>query len=496
MKTKLTLVLSTLAILALTSCTGNATSSTASSSASASTSAQETSTASSEISSETISSEVSSKVPSSEESSESSDETTYYTIAISNGASSADIAGEAYNNIHVYRTDIDNDDDMITGTEVEEGANVSIFVYNLASDVELTITMEGEYGGTVTRQYEQMEAFVDDDRVEIFDLVITGDLTVTTKAIEEVTTIGTPKIVYEENENIQAIFLARQGFGDDAVFKGLTFGSYVPEGFDLLAGFFNYGDSEYEIQITIGGSAYEMPEIFPTVLTVFDPEDENSAYLPVFLSGAELTGDVEIKFVEHAAVTTYTVTFVGLVDGLDITMMYRDADKNVTAATDGIALGGYDLVASIMNTTSKTYRISVKVGETEIEQSMDLIGPADEFEIPGMGGFQVLAADLTDNVVVTFTEVEFVTLSIVDNDETLHVYSASDVYYDFKDGEQLTKGETYWAYPYSYSATKLTIAVEGSDPVSYDFESILDGEPEPVSFVANANVTLTLEIVE
>ena len=64
-------------------------------------------------------------------------------VTIENGASEANTQ-YAVNGLHVYDPTSEDLDDFISGVELPVGTNVSIFVYNLASEVHLTIIHNGE----------------------------------------------------------------------------------------------------------------------------------------------------------------------------------------------------------------------------------------------------------------------------------------------------------------------------------------------------------------
>ena len=103
-------------------------------------------------------------------------------ITIDNGAAEANTEN-AVNGLHVYDPNSEELDDFVSGTELPAGTEVSVYVYNLASPVQLQIVHNGET--IVDKRFEKMQAWVDDDKVEFFDIVLEGDLTVTTKALED-----------------------------------------------------------------------------------------------------------------------------------------------------------------------------------------------------------------------------------------------------------------------------------------------------------------------
>ncbi len=101
-------------------------------------------------------------------------------ITILNGAASANTK-EAVNGLHVYDPGSEELDDFISGAQVPVGTEVCVYAYNLASPVSMVIEHNGEV--LAERTYPVREAWVDDDKVEFFEITLEGDLTVTTEAL-------------------------------------------------------------------------------------------------------------------------------------------------------------------------------------------------------------------------------------------------------------------------------------------------------------------------
>jgi len=104
-------------------------------------------------------------------------EEVFYTVTIDHGAAAAN-TNTAVNGLHVYDPTSKNKDDFTSGTEVKKGSKVTIFVYNLDSEVHLTITHNGQT--IVDKDYAILES---DEDVEFFDLTVEGDITVKTTVI-------------------------------------------------------------------------------------------------------------------------------------------------------------------------------------------------------------------------------------------------------------------------------------------------------------------------
>ncbi len=125
------------------------------------------------------------------------------TLTIHNGAAEANTT-EAVNAVHVYDPDSEEQEDFFSGDEVPVGTHVSIFVYNLASPVSLTIEHNGKL--YAERTYSVMEAWTDDAKVEFFEIDLEGDLTVTTEVLPEGTKTDSTVSINNEALGIVRMF--------------------------------------------------------------------------------------------------------------------------------------------------------------------------------------------------------------------------------------------------------------------------------------------------
>ena len=99
------------------------------------------------------------------------------TVTIHNNAASADKDGKV-NGLRVYDPDSDNLAEYSDGSQQPLGSHVAIYVYNLASDVHLTIRHKGEI--FADDDFPRLE---DEKKVKFFDLILDGNLEVETKEI-------------------------------------------------------------------------------------------------------------------------------------------------------------------------------------------------------------------------------------------------------------------------------------------------------------------------
>lgn len=98
-------------------------------------------------------------------------------VTIRNDAASADRDGKI-NGLRVYDPDSDNLAEYADGSQQPLGSHVSIYVYNLASDVHLTIRHKGEI--FANDDFPRLE---DEKKVKFFDLILEGDLEVESREI-------------------------------------------------------------------------------------------------------------------------------------------------------------------------------------------------------------------------------------------------------------------------------------------------------------------------
>ncbi len=104
------------------------------------------------------------------------EETTMCTVTVTNGASEADVAGEAYNSLHVYDENDPKMDDFTGTKEFPVGSRISYYPWPNASDIRLTVVHNG-----VTLEDRIIEAGTAGEPVTI---TLEGDLSITTAVAE------------------------------------------------------------------------------------------------------------------------------------------------------------------------------------------------------------------------------------------------------------------------------------------------------------------------
>ena len=415
------------------------------------------------------------------------------TLTISNGASSANVPEESVNALHVY-TPGPNDDDYLSGAEVEKGTALTVFAYNYSSKVELTI----EHGeDKVVRQYNQLIPYVDDDKIEFIEFEAENDVKITTKAITEFTT-QTAKLTAKLPEGVEAQFMNVKNPGPDAVVAPLIFNEFIRDEFNLNALFTNTTDKEYELKVTIAGEAYELSLPFNIVSAKADEDGMGGFMIPA----ADITGDVLVEFVEATTEDdeAFTIT-ANDVEGIMTMFATVSGEDNIpTPITDGKIPAEFDnLRVMFINESGKEYTVTLKINNQEVD-----LGPIMGVITTDGGGISLPKAQITGNVEITITEKpqaseNEVTITI-DNqtEQALHVYKASDIDTDLTNGATVSKNEVLNVYPYGDEAVELIIEV-GDVKTTYSYEEYYNytmDESEMIKeFTASDNVKITLKYV-
>lgn len=138
-----------------------------------------------------------------------------YTLTIIDDAKAANTTN-AVNAIHVYNPDNDDLEEYPNHTKLKKGDRVNIYPYNLASDIHLKIVHNGKV--IVDKDFDQMEAFVDDDKLIFYRLTVEGDITITTSVGKK----GSDVINYNYPVTIENSELAKVYDGDKLIGNELS----------------------------------------------------------------------------------------------------------------------------------------------------------------------------------------------------------------------------------------------------------------------------------
>ena len=134
----------------------------------------------------------------------------------------------------------------IEGTVTKpEGTKIELYAYPCASDIHLTVVHAGET--IVDKDIAQMEAWVDDDKIEFVNLELKGDLTVRTTVLKpETYTVSYEDQVKDENV---AFTVASVDMSEmPPVQKPLASGDKLEKGEMVAARVIN--DAEYDVILT------------------------------------------------------------------------------------------------------------------------------------------------------------------------------------------------------------------------------------------------------
>ncbi len=233
-----------------------------------------------------------------------------YTVTVNNGAAEAN-TDYAVNGLHVYIPEGDMDDFPDGDTRVKDGTVLKVYVYNCASDVRLTITVGEE---TTVKDYAEMTAFVDDDKVEILEFTVHSDISIVTSVIE----IEEEPTLYNVTvDNLpDGVFLTlmqRFGTGDDMVVEQVE-NNKVKSGWMLMGTFENSTDVEYDFTVKMGGT--EVEQVLGNTIAASDVGGNGYGAFSI----PAISGDVTIEVVgpESYSVTIESGTYFNVYDGLTL----------------------------------------------------------------------------------------------------------------------------------------------------------------------------------
>ncbi len=385
------------------------------------------------------------------------------TITIDNGAASAN-TDQAVNGLHVYDPASADMEDFISGAEVPKGTKISVYVYNLASPVALKIVHNGEV--IADKTYPIMQAFVDDDKVEFFDIVLEGDLTVTTKALsaEE----KTESAVSIKNENLASVTIGNEIVHDGSTVRNGTYDFTVQR-----------KDADVTVTMKKGGVTVGTAEL----------TEQNPSYT---FSDVNVDGsDISFSFRKKGEKETgYKVTIQNRVKGADavLTVGYVDDSSGTPKAVDIVSGRTYEAGLMIgvraMNRSSSRLKITAYTAGGSVIKSVT-VDPRKGSE-DGANGFYF---DLNSNTRIVLdyagggseatpsptpsaapgTKECTITINnyaaSANTDEAvnaLHVYTGDND--DYKSGDKVPAGTKVTMFVYNY-ASPVRLVVEHNGKV-------------------------------
>ena len=197
-------------------------------------------------------------------------------VSVKNGASSANTT-EVVNGLHVYCPNTADKDDYPDGAEVELGTRITVFVYNMASPVHLTIVHNGQ-----TIADKDYEILVSDDQVEKISFDLEGDLTVTTQALE----ISKSAITITDKVGSPDVQLVVRYVNDSNEPVDIESGDELEDGTLIYVQVINASANPVKVSAVSGGETVDSAEIDAK------PQDDDASFGG--LMGIELKGDMEI----------------------------------------------------------------------------------------------------------------------------------------------------------------------------------------------------------
>ena len=295
-----------------------------------------------------------------------------YTITINDGAAAAN-TDSAVNGLHVYTG---SEDDYKSGDKAPADTPITVFVYNYASPVHLTVTMGGET--IADKTYPIIQS---DDDVDFIEFKLTGDLVVTTEVAEAAET--TYAVSYEDkigSEDVALNIMRMDMSGESPAPAPIASGDKLPEGEMVYSQVINSSDKPVKLTAYAGGTEIASAEI-PA-----KPEDDDASYGG--LDPIELTAD--LRFVLEPAEETppeETSCVVSVDDQvgsedvqLNIMRMDMSGERPVPAP---IASGdklpeGETIFSQVVNSSDKTLKLTAYEGMKVVASAEIPAKPADD----------------------------------------------------------------------------------------------------------------------
>ena len=185
----------------------------------------------------------------------------------------------AVNGLHVYSQGYNNDKNFNTGQKMPIGTNISVYEYNTASPVHITIEMNGQKIADNVQDYIRS-----DNDVQFYEFALTGDVTITTRAVEEKTS---PKL-HIENGHLGFVY-------NTDTYQELADQHSLQEGKQNLSIYSN--QTPVDVTVTMGGN---------TLISQRLEANKNME-----LTNLSITSDVVISFKEVPKPLHHQLTITG-----------------------------------------------------------------------------------------------------------------------------------------------------------------------------------------
>ena len=372
----------------------------------------------------------------------------------------------AVNGLHVYDPDTKNQDELKDGTSIQKGQKLTIFEYNFATDVHLTVTHNGK-----TLFDDILKAPVSDSSVQFVEIhAVEGNVVVTATVADS----GTPVPKLHINDD-------SAGF----VYKGWN---DIHEGASLETGEQNltiYANNDpVHVVVKVGKQTTEE----------FDLEANKNQEISV-----NVTDDVSVEFTKKKAEEKkHTVTVHNEVDDAVVNLSYLDQSGEIPKAVriqSGESLkDGTGIYVQVSNPTDRKIQVTATINGKEVGNTTVEAGTKDDPGAGGLTGDNMSGLTLDGDLIIHVTEAK-PSYSVTFSGNAAEMLDLYDSTHDksLKSGDSLESGTyTFYVYNQNYAEeeTKITLKVNGevigtgsaSSYNSADFKNVtVNG---PVEFIA------------
>ncbi|MBR4164523.1 MAG: S-layer homology domain-containing protein [Solobacterium sp.] len=257
----------------------------------------------------------------------------------------------AVNAIHVYDPESEDMDDFVSGTEVEIGSKVEIYVYNYVTPVHLVVEHKGQVIKDAT-----YPIITSDADVEFITFTVEGDVKVTTEVAE----IENQPLLHINDDTLGWVYIGWNDFHE---------GAALPEGETDFTIYRN--DKDVNVTVKVGQQTVEQFTLDKSTgekeITVNVTED---VYF-VFEEIRKHSVSIENKVSEDAI---FNVRYV---------MMTEEGPEPVDIKDKDELNEGESIFVQVLNPTDKKLKVTAAIGEEEVDSA---IIDVQEGEEPGAGG--------------------------------------------------------------------------------------------------------------
>jgi len=387
------------------------------------------------------------------------------------------------NKVHVYNPDDLNLAEYSDGQEVPLGNKVTIYEFNYATAVHLTITHDGKLYKDV--YYSKITDFYN-GHGEFFDFVLEGDLEV---VVENVSELPKDNFVSVSVEGDREIAYAYVGDIDFHTGDSLAKGTYNITIYSELT------NKAVHAVIKVGDKLIAEVDViqYKTISEVVVDDK---------LSFIFTESDVEVEL------ENYVLTIDNKVSDLDVTFNVMTVETVDGTPTVKVLESGKEYVegtliyVQVLNRSNETLKVSATINGKEVDSMIIAKKPDDEDDSAG-GLFGIsLDGDMKIVLETVSQEVEYNVSVTNETGESIQAFYGED-FTDFEDGTKIKTGTYDISLSASYPENALTITlkingtvitvlnIDEYDENSVDLENILvDGDVEILVTLTDDNKVL------